>query len=188
MRKIVTWDVMTLDGYFEGVKPWDLGFHDTVWGEELKDFSLEQAKDIGTILFGRKTYEGMAAYWSKEKGATADFMNSVDKVVVSDTQIKTPWNNSRQLDTNFSDAIRTLKNKPGKDIYVFGSAYLTSELLKHKFVDEIRICLAPIILGAGNPLFKSPTDSTSLELLETRQLKTGGVILRYKVAAKGKSK
>ena len=124
----------------------------------------------------------MAAYWSKEKGAIADFMNSVEKVVVSDTRIKNPWNNSRQLDINFSEAIKTLKNKPGNDIYVFGSAYLTSELLKHKFVDEIRICLAPIILGAGNPLFKSPTDSTSLELLETRQLKTGGVVLRYKVA------
>lgn len=188
MRKIVIWVVMTLDGYFEGVKPWDLGFHDTVWGKELEDLSLEQAKDIGTLLFGRKTYEGMTAYWSKEKGAIADFMNSVEKVVASNTQIKTPWNNSRQLDANFNDAIRTLKNKPGKNIYVFGSAYLTSELLKHKFVDEIRICLAPIILGAGNPLFKFPTDSTSLELLETRQLKTGGVILRYKVATKEKSK
>jgi dihydrofolate reductase len=72
MRKIVLWDVMTLDGYFEGVKPWDLGFHNTVWGKELEDFSLEQAKDIGTLLFGRKTYEGMATYWSKEKGATTN--------------------------------------------------------------------------------------------------------------------
>lgn len=184
MRKIVIWDLMTLDGYFEGVKPWDLDFHDTAWGEELKDFSLEQAKEIGTLLFGRKTYEGMASHWSKEKGAIADFMNSVEKVVVSDTQIESSWNNSRQLDANFSDAIKNLKNEQGKDIYVLGSAYLTSELLKHKFVDEIRICLAPIILGAGNPLFKSPTKGINLELLETRQLKTGGVILRYKVAAK----
>lgn len=188
MRKIVIWDVMTLDGYFEGVKPWDLSFHDIVWGKELEDFSLEQAKDIGTLLFGRKTYEGMAAYWSKERGPIADFMNSVEKVAVSITQIKTTWNNSRQLDTNFSDAIRALKNKPGKDIYVFGSAYLTSELLKLGIVNEIRICLAPIILGADNPLFKSPANSTGLELLEARQLKTGGVILRYKVAAKEKLK
>lgn len=181
MRKIVVWNLMTLDGYFEGVKPWDLSFHDIAWGKELENFSLEQAKDVGTLLFGRKTYEGMAAYWSKEKGAIADFMNSVEKVIVSDAPIETSWNNSSLLGANFKDSINLLKNKSGKDIYVFGSAYLTSELLKHKFVDEIRICLAPIILGAGNPLFKSPRESTRLRLLESRQLTTGGVILRYKV-------
>lgn len=181
MRKIIIWEVMTLDGYFEGVKPGDLGFHDTVWGQELEDFSLKQGNEVGTLLFGKKTYEFMAAYWTKESGVIADFMNSVEKVVVSGTPVETPWNNSRLLEGNFGDAINSLKNKPGKDIYVFGSAYLTNELLKLKLVDEIRICLAPIILGAGNPLFKSPSDSKSLKLLEVRQLKTGGIILRYEI-------
>ncbi len=172
---------MTLDGYFEGVKPWDLSFHDIVLGKELENFGLEQTKDIGTLLFGRKTYEGMDAYWPKEKGDTADFMNSVEKVVVSDVPIETSWNNSSLLEGNFSDSINLLKNKPGKDIYVFGSAYLTDELLRQKLVDEIRICLVPILLGTGNPLFKSSRESTRLKLLESCQLTTGGVILRYKV-------
>lgn len=181
MRKIVIWDLMTLDGYFEGVKPWDLSFHDIVWGKELENFSLEQAKEVGTLLFGHKTYEGMAAYWAKEKGATADFMNSIEKVVVSDTPLETSWNNTSLLKDNFGDSINRLKNKSGKDIYVFGSAYVTDELLKQKLVDEIRICLVPILLGNGNPLFKSPRESTRLQLLESRGLSTGGVILRYKV-------
>ena len=56
MRRLVAWDLMTLDGYFEGRNPWDLGFHETVWGDELEAFSLEQGKEIGTLLFGRRTY------------------------------------------------------------------------------------------------------------------------------------
>jgi len=179
--------MMTLDGYFEGSKPWDLGFHETAWGKELEDFSLEQLKDVGTLLFGKRTYEGMAAYWYKEKketGAIADLMNSVEKVVVSSAPIETQWNNSRLLEGDIVEGIKALKNKPGKDIYVFGSAALTAELLKLKMVDEIRVCIAPIVLGAGNPLFKSPAESINLKLLETRPLKTGGVILRYEVIGK----
>lgn len=184
MRKIIIWDMMTLDGYFEGSKPWDLGFHETAWGKELEDFSLEQLKDVGTLLFGRRTYEGMAAYWSKEKGAIADLMNSVEKTVVSSSPVENQWNNSRLLEGDLAEGVKALKNKPGKDIYVFGSAMLTAELLKLKLVDEIRICLAPVVLGAGNPLFKSPSESISLKLLETRPLKTGGVILRYEVTGR----
>lgn len=181
MRKIIVWDLMTLDGYFEGAKPWDLGFHDLVWGEELEDFVIKQSTDIGTLLFGRKTFEGMADYWSKAEGSIADFMNSTEKVVVSDTPIKISWNNSTLLSGNFRDSIKLLKNMPGKDIYVFGSAYLTDELLQQKLVDEIRICLVPTLLGTGNTLFKPRKESTGLKLLEARQIKSGGVILRYKV-------
>ena len=65
MRRLVVWNLMTLDGYFEGRNPWDLGFHETAWGDELEAFSLEQGKEIGTLLFGRRTYEGMAGYWSR---------------------------------------------------------------------------------------------------------------------------
>jgi dihydrofolate reductase len=68
MRRLVVWNAMTLDGYFEGRTPWDLGFHETVWGDELEAFSLEQGQEIGTLLFGRRTYEGMAAYWTKATG------------------------------------------------------------------------------------------------------------------------
>lgn len=85
MRRLVVWNVTTLDAYFEGRTSWDFGFHETVWGDELEAFSLEQGQEIGTLLFGRRTYEGMAGHWTKETGAVADMMNSVEKAVATRT-------------------------------------------------------------------------------------------------------
>ena len=66
------WNLVTLDGCFEGQKSWDIDWHASVWGEELERFSAEQAKSIGMLLFGRVTYQGMASFWPKEKGEIAD--------------------------------------------------------------------------------------------------------------------
>ena len=79
------WNIVTLDGYFEGDKSWDLTFHDTVWGPELQDISNEQLKAADYLVFGRITYEGMAAYWKTAKGQIAEFMNKIPKLVFSRT-------------------------------------------------------------------------------------------------------
>ena len=97
MRKLIVWNVMTLDGYFEGPTAWDLGMHGTVWGDELEAFSLEQGEEIGTLLFGRRTYEGMAAHWTQETGEIADMMNGIEKAVASRTLESADWNNTRVL-------------------------------------------------------------------------------------------
>ena len=97
MRRLVAWNLMTLDGYFEGKTPWALDFHETVWGDELHDFSLEQGREAGTLLFGRRTYEGMADYWTKATGDIADMMNSIDKAVATRTLDEATWNNTRLL-------------------------------------------------------------------------------------------
>lgn len=178
MRKIIAWNVMTLDGCFEGTNPWDLSFHTSVWGDELEAFSLAQGEELGTLLFGRKTYEGMADYWSKETGPIADMMNGSEKAVASRTLKSVGWNNSRLLEGDIVDAVKRLKNEPGKDIFVFGSADLLDTLLAEGLVDEYRLCIAPVLLGAGHPLFK-PGRALSLKLTQTTQLKNGGVILRY---------
>jgi dihydrofolate reductase len=179
MRRLVVWNLMTLDGYFEGRNPWDLGFHETVWGEELEAFSLEQGKEIGTLLFGRRTYEGMAGYWSQETGAIADMMNAIDKAVATRTLDEATWNNTRLLKGDAVEAVRDLKAEDGKDIYVFGSADLLASLLAANLVDEYRICLVPVVLGGGNPLFKPQDSQVRMRLEGTRPLKTGGVILTY---------
>jgi len=70
-------------------------WHEYVWGEELERFSLDQAQEVGALLFGRKTYEGMAGYWETATGEVADFMNSVPKVVFSNSLEKTDWRNTR---------------------------------------------------------------------------------------------
>jgi dihydrofolate reductase len=181
MRRLVAWDLMTLDGYFEGRNPWDLGFHETVWGEELEAFSLEQGKEIGTLLFGRRTYEGMAGYWSQETGAIADMMNSIDKAVATRTLDEATWNNTRLLKGEAAEAVRALKAEEGKDVYVFGSADLLDSLLKAGLVDEYRICVAPVVLGGGNPLFKPQDQQVQMRLQSARPLKTGGAILTYAV-------
>jgi dihydrofolate reductase len=110
MRRLVVWNLMTLDGYFEGRNPWDLGFHETVWGDELRAFSLEQGKEIGTLLFGRRTYEGMAGHWTTATGAVADMMNSVEKAVATRTLDEATWNNTRLLKV---EAVRRLKAEDG---------------------------------------------------------------------------
>jgi dihydrofolate reductase len=181
MRRLVAWNLMTLDGYFEGRSPWDLGFHETVWGDELHAFSLEQGKQIGTVLFGRRTYDGMADYWTTATGDVADMMNSIEKAVATRTLSEAPWNNTRLLKGDAVEAVKALKAEDGKDIYVFGSAELLSSLLAVGLVDEYRLCLAPVVLGSGNPLFKPQDSQVKMRLESARPLKTGGVILTYQV-------
>jgi dihydrofolate reductase len=179
MRRLVMWNLQTLDGYFEGKAPWDLEFHDTAWGDELEQFSLEQAKEVGTLLFGRATYEGMASHWTTATGPIADFMNDVQKVVFSRTLDAATWKNARLVRRDAADEVAELKRGEGKDLFVFGSAKLCDSLLRLGLFDEIRICLAPVALGTGVPLFKPGSPRQNLALLEARPLATGGVILRY---------
>lgn len=179
MRKLVVWNLMSLDGSFEGAEKWDLAFHNTAWGDELRAFSLALAEEAGTLLFGRVTYEGMAAYWSKEAGPVADFMNGVEKVVTSRTLKKADWNNSRLLDGELPGAVEELKRQPSKHIFVFGSADLVAALLRHELVDEYRLCIAPVVLGKGNPLFKPFDGSLDMKLTKATPLKTGAVIMYY---------
>ncbi|MFA0813136.1 dihydrofolate reductase family protein [Microbulbifer epialgicus] len=181
MRRLVVWNVMTLDGCFEGTAPWMLDHHETVWGEELENFSLQQGDEIGTLLFGRRTYEGMADYWQNETGPIADMMNTLEKAVITRTLDTANWSNTRLLTGEAAEHVRTLKAETEKkDIFVFGSADLVATLLTEGLVDECRICLAPIVLGAGSPLFKTDSIQKSFELMRVDALESGGVILRYK--------
>jgi dihydrofolate reductase len=180
MRKLVVWNLMTLDGYFEGTKPWDLDFHMLAWGDELEQYARDLGTEGDTLVFGRKTYEGMAAYWqtATETPEIAAYMNGIAKIAVSRSMEKADWNNSRVVSDPVAE-LATLKAKPGKTIFVFGSAELVDTLTKAKLVDEYRICLVPVIRGSGNPHFKPASEQVPLRLLESRALKTGGVILRY---------
>jgi dihydrofolate reductase len=173
------WNLITLDGYFEGNQNWDLSFHSSVWGEELEKLSLEQLNSADCLVFGRVTYEGMAAYWTKEEGEIADFMNRIPKLVFSRTLKSADWNNTTLISENASDEIRKLKAKDGKDLYVFGSANLSETFIIDNLFDEYRIGIAPVILGSGRPLFRKGISPKNLSLVSTHQLLTGGVILKY---------
>lgn len=179
MRKLIAWNVMTLDGYFEGLAPWQLDMHGTVWGEELEEFSLDQGAEIGTLLFGRRTFEGMRDHWTREAGPIADMMNALDKAVASRSLAAADWRNSRLLKGEAAETVRTLKQEDGRHVFVFGSADLLATLMAEGLVDEYRLCLAPVVWGGGTPLFKRAGGRTRFTLRESRPLKTGGLILFY---------
>ena len=122
MGRLIIWNVMSLDGAFEGATPWDLSMHETVWGPELEALSKQQLAEATVLLFGRATYEGMAQYWQSAEarsaeGEIAEGMNNAPKAVISTTLKSADWKNSRLLRSiEFSD---------------IGSATLTQEDLEN---------------------------------------------------------
>ena len=182
MSRLVMWNLITLDGMFEGTAPWDLRSHEYAWGDELHRFSMEQAAEVGALVFGRRTYEGMAAHWTAATGDIADFMNSVPKYVFSRTLDRAEWANTTLVKEDAGAAVARLKEREGKDLFVFGSADLSDTLIRHGLFDEYRIGMVPMILGTGNPLFKPATELLKLDLRETRPLGERCLLLRYQPA------
>jgi dihydrofolate reductase len=177
MGKLIMWNMVTLDGFFEGPKSWDIDFHNLVWGEELEEYSNDQLKSAEALVFGRVTYEGMANYWASETGAIADFMNSLPKLVFSRTLERAEWNNSRVV--RDAREMSRIKEEASGNVFVFGSANLSSAFTDQGLFDEYRLCVVPVVLGEGNPLFKSSSRERPMKLLQTRPLQSGGVILHY---------
>jgi len=182
MRKLVVWNLMTLDGYFEGEKPWDLAFHSYAWGPELEKLSEQFGEEGDLLVFGRKTYDGMAAYWptAEENGKVKNYMNSIAKLAVSKTMKEAAWNNTRVVSDPVAELTK-LKAEGGKTIFIFGSAELAASLIEEGLVDEYRICIVPVLLGSGNPLFKKSAEKTELKLIGSSIAANGAVILRYEV-------
>jgi dihydrofolate reductase len=179
MRKLIMWNLITLDGYFEGVKNWDLPWHEQAWGEELEQFSLEQLKSADMLVFGRVTFEGMAAYWQSAQGAIADYMNSLPKVVCSRTLQAASWNRTTLVKDNVAAEVARLKQQGNGNMFVFGSAKLSRSLMNERLFDEYRLGIAPVIYGRGRLLFSDGLNSQALQLREARPLPSGCVILRY---------
>ncbi|GBF51231.1 dihydrofolate reductase [Leptospira ryugenii] len=181
MRKLIMWNLLTLDGYFEGEKPWDLSFHGNVWGKELEDFSLSQLKTADYLVFGANTYKGMAEYWtnaSEDEGEISKFMNNLPKLVCSTTIKEANWKNST-ITSEAENEITKLKTSGTGNIFVFGSGILSASLMKAGLFDEYRLCIAPLFLGRGRKLFKTGIPSLPLKRIETLSLSSGALIIRY---------
>ncbi len=177
------WNLITLDGYFEGKKAWDLDFHELVWGQELEDLSIEQLKSADMIVYGEKTYKGMADYWTAAEGETAEYMNKLPKVVCSATRTAADWENTTIV-RDATAEIPKLKRVGDGNLFVFGSGILSESLMKANLFDEYRLCVVPVFLGKGRRLFNEGLPYQKLKLLEERTLQTGGVILKYAPVSK----
>ena len=177
MAKLIMWNLMTLDGFVEGENR-DISWHSDVWGEELARLSIDQLKSAGGLIFGRVTYDLMANHWPSAEGDVADFMNALPKYVFSRTLATPGWNNTQVFGTDVADTVARLKRDSAKDLYLFGSADLAASLIPHRLIDEFRIAVNPLLLGAGSPLFRT-AGKLRLRLLDSRSLSNGIVILRY---------
>lgn len=181
MARVIVWNLLTLDGYFEGTEKWDLSFHNDAWGEELAALSKEFGERAQCLVFGRVTHDGMKAYWTSattEDGEVTRYMNALPKLVASRTITSSDWNNTR-VTADIAAEIAALRAAPGKDVFIFGSAELCDALLKAKQIDELMLAVVPVQLGAGTPFFKAGGERRKLDLLESRPLENGTVLLRY---------
>ncbi|GAA1295987.1 hypothetical protein Psi02_12020 [Planotetraspora silvatica] len=182
MRNIFLFMMTSLDGYYAGPNG-EIDWHNV--DEEFNQFAADQLAEVDTLLFGRVTYQGMASWWptpmAKESDPViAEKMNGIAKLVVSTTLDSADWANTRLLRDGMADEIARLKRRPGKDIAIFGSSELTVSLLRLGLVDELRIMVAPVVLGDGRSLFGTAENRIGMELLRTRSFRSGNVLLHYR--------
>jgi len=181
MRKLFVFDMVTLDGYFEGPNQ-DISWHNV--DEEFNEFAINQLKEVDTLLFGRVTYKLMASYWPTDSAiqddpVVAGLMNGLPKIVFSKTLDFVEWNNATLVKDNVAEEVSRLKQKPGKDIAIFGSSDLAVTLAEHNLIDEYRIIVNPVFLGDGKPLLQGIKNKVNLKLLKARTFKSGNVLLYY---------
>jgi dihydrofolate reductase len=177
--------VVSLDGFYEGPN----GEFD--WpnvDDTFNDFAVSQLNDVGTLLFGRVTYEGMAAYWPApaavdDSPVIAGIMNSAPKIVYSATLQSADWQNTTLVKDDAVESVRELKRAAGKDLALLGSPLLTVSLLERGLVDELRVMVNPILLGAGKSLFTGLKDRVRLRLKSSTTGSSGNVLLCYAPAS-----
>jgi dihydrofolate reductase len=177
MSKIVVAQFLTLDGVMEAPEKWSFPYSN----EEFATYKMDELKASGAHLLGRTTYDIFAASWPSRTGEFADIMNSLPKYVVSTTLKNLTWDGSHQIKSNVAEEVAKLKQQPGKDLLVAGSATLVQTLMQHNLVDEYHILVYPLVLGSGKHFFKDGT-TAKLKLVDSKTFKTGVVVLTYQPA------
>jgi dihydrofolate reductase len=183
MGRIVVTEFMSLDGVVkdpggsENFKHGGWSF--AMSSEEGMQFKLDETSSSSALLLGRVTYEGFAEAWPSRDGEFADKFNSMPKYVVSSTLQKAEWNNSTVLKGDLAESVAKLKRDQEGDIVVHGSARLVQGLLEHDLVDELRLMLFPVVLGAGLRLFGETSDKKTLRLASSKVVGDGVLILVY---------
>jgi dihydrofolate reductase len=177
VRKLIVSEFLTLDGVMEANEKWQFPY----FSDDLAEFNKAQILALDTILLGRVTYEIFASSWpyrTNNEFGVADKLNRAPKFVVSSTLEKAEWNNSRLIKRNAAQEISNLKQQPGGDIGITGSATLVQSLMKDDLIDEYRLLIHPIVVGSGKRLFCDGS-STTLKLVETKTFSSGVVLLSY---------
>lgn len=174
MGRIVASEFVSLDGVMENPS-WTQPY----WGDEQDAYKHAELFAADALLLGRVTYEGFAEAWPSMTGEDgyADRINAMPKHVVSSTAEIADWNGST-LEGDLVAEIARLREAPGQDILVFGSAQLVQALTRAGLIDEFRLMVYPVVVGAGKRLFQDDTAAT-LRLVDTKSFATGVVVLTY---------
>ena|SRR5438552_3885077 len=186
---------MTANGYFAGA---DGNLDWVVPDEEQAKAAVDGIPLFDTVLFGRRTYELFEKFWShavddsstapdphhrgertKEHRAIAIWLNDANKVVFSKSLKHATWKNSRVPHELNPREIETMKSQPGKDMIIFGSGSIVSQLTQHGLIDEYQFVVCPVLLGNGRPLLSDVSKNLRLDLLEAKPYPSGDVLLRY---------
>ena len=173
MATIIISENVSLDGVVEDPSG-DEGFSRGGWVGQIKDREavgkavLDEALGAEALLFGRRSYEFFGARWPSRSGELADRLNSLPKYVVSSTLEDPDWNNSTVLKGDVVKAVSKLKRELDGEIVVYGSIQLVRTLMEHDLVDELRLMIYPVVLGAGERLFGETSDKKPMRLVETK--------------------
>lgn len=184
MGKIIVSDNVSLDGVFQDPAG-DEGFSRGGWVGLIKDrpelakLALDEALGTEALLMGRRTYEWFAARWPSRGGELADRLNSLPKYVVSSTLEHPDWNNSTVLKGDLLLEVSKLKREFNGDIVVPASFRIVRTLMEHELVDELRLKIFPVVLGAGERLFRETSGKNSLRLVDARTLDGDTAFLTY---------
>jgi len=184
MGKIVVSENVTLDGVIQDPAG-DEGFRVGGWVGLIKDspqlsqLALDEALGAEALLLGRRSYEWFAARWPSRSGELADRLNSLPKYVVSATLEHPSWNNSTVLKGDVHDEVSKLKQKLNGEIVVPASSQLVHPLIEHDLVDELRLKIFPVVLGAGERLFGDTSDRKPLRLAGTQVVEGNVAFLTY---------
>jgi dihydrofolate reductase len=184
MGRIVISENVSLDGVIEdptGVEGLTVGgwFWETDRGEDGEKFTLDKTLAAEALLLGRRSYGFLAATWPRRSGELADKMNSLPKYVVSSTLEDPDWNNSTVLKGDLVAEVSKLKQEVSGEIVVLGSPQLARALIEHDLVDELRLMIYPVVLGAGARLFGETSSKRPMRLVDTRTVGDGIAILTY---------
>jgi dihydrofolate reductase len=193
MRKIVISENVSIDGVVQDptgeegfrVGGWlgrgtaDRGAVGDRGREEAAQVLLAEALGAEALLLGRRSYEFFGSRWSSRSGSLADRMNSMPKYVISSTLENPAWNNSTVLNGDVVDEVSKLKQEIDGEIVVYGSFHLLRTLMEHDLVDELRLMIYPVVVGAGERLFGETSDEKSMRLLDARSVAGDLAYLTY---------
>jgi dihydrofolate reductase len=186
MGKIVISDNVSLDGVVQDPAG-DEGFRRGGWVGLIKDrpelnkLALDEALGAEALLLGRRSYEWLAARWPSRSGELADRLNSLPKYVVSSTLEHPDWNNSTVLTGDTVDEVSKLKRELDGEIVVPASFQLVHTLMEHDLVDQLRLKIFPVVLGAGARLFGETSDKKPMRLVATQTVEGDVAFLTYQV-------